>query len=158
MHGWSEHHDRRHRSSRSQSGECHPSAGVRDQREKKQMSIAPIYTEKSECQDCFKCLRECPVKAIKVQGGCATVVPEYCIFCGHCVEVCPNGAKKVRDDVVLTRKMLESTPRTIASLAPSFICEFPGVTPPQLIAAIKKLGFWGVSETALGAQCVSANT
>ena len=61
--------------------------------------LNPIYTEKRECQDCYKCVRNCPVKAIKVEGGYASVVPELCIFCGHCVEVCPNGAKKVRDDL-----------------------------------------------------------
>ena len=61
--------------------------------------LNPIFTEKRECQDCYKCVRNCPVKAIKVEGGYASVVPELCIVCGHCVEVCPNGAKKVRDDL-----------------------------------------------------------
>ena len=61
--------------------------------------LNPIYTEKRECQDCYKCVRHCPVKAIRVEGGYASVVPELCILCGHCVEVCPNAAKRVRDDL-----------------------------------------------------------
>jgi len=118
--------------------------------------LNPIFTEKRECQDCYKCVRNCPVKAIKVEGGYASVVPELCIFCGHCVEVCPNGAKKVRDDLASARQMFTLKKSVFVSLAPSFVAEFPGVKPAQMIGALKKLGFAGVSETALGAQQVSA--
>jgi iron only hydrogenase large subunit-like protein len=118
--------------------------------------LNPIYTEKTECQDCYKCVRHCPVKAIKVESGCATVISELCIYCGHCVEVCPNGAKKVRDDLARARQLLGLRERVYVSLAPSFIADFPGVAPAQLIAALRRLGFAGVSETALGAQEVSA--
>ena len=118
--------------------------------------LNPIFTEKRECQDCYKCLRNCPVKAIKVEGGYASVVPELCIICGHCVEVCPNGAKKVRDDLAQTRQLLAEKKQVFVSLAPSFVTEFPDVKPARLIRALKKLGFAGVSETALGAQQVSA--
>ncbi len=118
--------------------------------------LNPIYTEKRECQDCYKCVRNCPVKAIKVEGGYASVIPELCILCGHCVEVCPNGAKRVRDDLPQARQLLATKPRVLVSLAPSFVSEFPDVRPGQLIRALKRLGFFGVSETALGAQQVSA--
>ncbi len=118
--------------------------------------LNPIFTEKRECQDCYKCVRNCPVKAIKVEGGYASVVPELCIFCGHCVEVCPNGAKKVRDDLAHARQLLTLKKNVFISLAPSYVAEFPGAQPAQLIGALKKLGFAGVSETALGAQQVSA--
>jgi iron only hydrogenase large subunit-like protein len=118
--------------------------------------LNPIFTEKRECQDCYKCVRNCPVKAIKVEGGYASVVPELCIVCGHCVEVCPNGAKKVRDDLANARQLLTLRKSVFVSLAPSFVTEFPGVKPAQMISALKQLGFAGVSETALGAQQVSA--
>ena len=78
------------------------------------------------------------------------------IVCGHCVEVCPNGAKKVRDDLANARQLLTLKKSAFVSLAPSFVTEFPGVKPAQMIGALKKLGFAGVSETALGAQQVSA--
>jgi iron only hydrogenase large subunit-like protein len=118
--------------------------------------LNPIFTEKRECQDCYKCVRNCPVKAIKVEGGYASVVSELCIVCGYCVEVCPNGAKKVRDDLAQTRQLLAAKKQVFVSLAPSFVTEFPDVKPARLIRALKKLGFAGVSETALGAQQVSA--
>lgn len=118
--------------------------------------LSPIYTEKRECEDCYKCVRNCPVKAIKVEGGYASVIPELCILCGQCVEVCPNGAKRVRDDLAQARRLLAEKPRVFVSLAPSFVSEFPELRPGQLIAALRKFGFFGVSETALGAQQVSA--
>ena len=121
------------------------------------LKYPPIYTEETKCQDCYKCLRSCPVKAIKVENKCATILRDNCIACGYCVEVCPSGAKKVRSDLRFARNTLEQRSRVIASLAPSFVNEFPEIQPAQLIAAIRALGFFGVSETALGAQQVSAH-
>lgn len=120
-------------------------------------SRTPIYTERTECQDCFKCIRECPVKAIKVENACAAVIPEFCIMCGHCVEICPNGAKHVRDDLTRARELLASGRQVYASLAPSFVSEFPEISTTAVIRALKKLGFQGVSETALGAELVSGS-
>lgn len=116
----------------------------------------PVYTIETECQDCYKCVRHCPVKAIKVRDGHATVMPELCVACGRCVEVCPAKAKRVRSDVGRARHLLESGAKVYASLAPSWISEFKNVEPSRIIAALRKLGFAGVSETALGAQAVSA--
>jgi iron only hydrogenase large subunit-like protein len=96
------------------------------------------------------------VKAIKVQGGCATVIPETCILCGRCVEACPNEAKRVRDDLPRAKQLLALDKRVLVSLAPSWAAEFRGVAPSQVVACLGKLGFYGVSETALGAEHVSA--
>ncbi len=119
--------------------------------------MKPIYTEAAKCQDCYKCLRQCPVKAIKIQDGHAKVINELCVMCGHCVQVCPVDAKKIRNDLERARLLLKSGKKVYVSLAPSFITEFSNTEPGKLVAAIKKLGFEGVSETALGAQEVSAN-
>lgn len=120
-------------------------------------NLNPIYTDKAECQDCYKCVRECPVKAIKIQSGSAAVIPEQCVLCGHCVDVCPAGAKRVRDDLDKVKELLKTRKKVVVSLAPSFISDFTECTTGQLIAGFKKLGFLGVSETALGAQQVSAH-
>lgn len=116
----------------------------------------PIFTEQARCQDCYKCVRECPVKAIQVVDNSAAVMPERCVYCGTCVNVCPVGAKKVRDDLVRAKLLLKRKARVIVSLAPSFISEFPGMEPGRLIHALRELGFWAVSETALGAEEVSS--
>jgi len=120
------------------------------------MDLKPIYTEPENCQDCYKCVRECPVKAIQIEDNKAYIIEERCIYCGHCTQVCPTGAKKIRDGVSRTRLILQNYPRVILSLAPSWACEFEDLSIGQLIAAIRKLGFSGVSETAIGAELVSS--
>lgn len=117
---------------------------------------SPIYTVENECQDCSKCVRHCPVKAIKVADGQARIVPEKCVACGTCVRVCPAGAKKVRDDLTDVKQLLQQSKKVFVSLAPSYVSEFPGIPTANIIAALRRLGFAGVSETALGAQEVSA--
>ena len=116
----------------------------------------PVYTIEAECQDCYKCVRHCPVKAIRVRDGHAAVIPELCVACGKCVEVCPVKAKQVRNGTGRLRLLLSEPAPVYASLAPSWVSEFKNVTSGQLIRALKQLGFAGVSETALGAQLVSA--
>lgn len=116
----------------------------------------PIFTVQVECQDCYKCVRECPVKAIKVTDGHASVIPDLCTACGHCVVVCPVKAKKIRDDFSRVEFLIKQKKKVYASLAPSWITEFNGVTKSQMISSLKKIGFAGVSETALGAQEVTS--
>jgi len=118
--------------------------------------LNPIYTERTECQDCYKCLRECTVKAIRVVEGHAEVVPELCILCGHCVSVCPVGAKKVRNDVRKVKHVLSTKKAVYVSLAPSFVSEFSEKEQMGLSKGFQQLGFAGVSETALGAEAVSS--
>ena len=117
----------------------------------------PVFTIENECQDCYKCVRHCPVKAIRIVGGKASVIPEACVDCGACVKVCPAHAKKIRSDLARLKELLASGAKVYASVAPSFAGYFKGVTIGQLAAALRKLGFAGVSETAHGAESVSAH-
>lgn len=118
--------------------------------------LYPIYTESTDCRDCYKCVRQCPVKAIKIENGRATVIADRCIACGICVHTCPTGAKKVRDDLGRAKHLLKRTDRVIATLAPSYASEWSGIDPQKLAGALKELGFYCVSETALGAEAVTA--
>ncbi len=117
-----------------------------------------VYTQETECLDCYKCLRSCASKAIVVKDAHASIDPEKCIACGHCVEICPSDAKKIRNDISRVKIMLEHSSKVFACIAPSWKAEFPGISSEQLIATLKKLGFAGVVEAALGAQEVSRYT
>lgn len=119
-------------------------------------TVYPIYTEQTECQDCYKCIRRCPVKAIRVENSHAKIMPERCIACGGCVRNCPSHAKRVRDDKSAVKRLLSQKKKVYASLAPSFVSEFSDFTTGQMVAALKRLGFSDVSETAIGADLVSA--
>ena len=113
-----------------------------------------IYTEKTECRDCYKCVRHCPVKAIRVEDSSASIDHSLCIFCGRCVAVCPVGAKRIRNDVERVRKLLAGKAAVYVSLAPSYPVCF-SAPEETVIARLLKLGFTGVSETALGAEAVA---
>lgn len=117
----------------------------------------PLYTIKNNCLDCYKCVRSCPVKAIKIEDNSAQIIPELCIACGACYQVCPVKAKQPRNDLVRAKHLLNSGKDVYVSLAPSWITEFPEIKPEQMIAAIRRLGFKGVGETAVGAEEVSAS-
>ncbi|HIS36702.1 TPA: 4Fe-4S dicluster domain-containing protein [Candidatus Scatousia excrementigallinarum] len=116
-----------------------------------------VYTLSNECHDCYRCIRECPVKAIKIENGHASVIPDKCIACGNCVKACPSNAKRVRVDIDKAKNLILAQKDVYVSLAPSWsgVFEHP---PEKMIALLKTLGFKGVSETALGAQEVSIKT
>ncbi len=117
-------------------------------------NLYPVYTLKNECHDCYKCIRECHVKAIKIQDNSAYVIGERCVACGHCVMVCPSGAKRVRNDIEKVKRLFLQNKKVYVSLAPSWVGVY-NVKKEKMISALKKLGFEGISETALGAQEVS---
>lgn len=119
-------------------------------------NLYPIFTLKNECYDCYKCIRECNVKAIKIENGHASVISEKCIACGHCVIICPQNAKKSRNDIEKVKNLLKTKKNIIVSLAPSWSSVYE-CNETAIITALKKLGFYEVSETALGAQEVSAS-
>jgi len=99
-------------------------------------------------------VRECPAKAIKVEGGQAVVIAERCIGCGNCVKVCAQKAKQITDDTGAVQEMLASGERVFACLAPSFPAAFHPASPGRIIAAARALGFCEVWEVAFGAELV----
>ena len=112
-----------------------------------------LKLKKSNCVNCYKCIRHCPVKSIKYSTGQAQIVSDECILCGQCFVVCPQNAKEIRNDVPSAMELIKSGP-VIASLAPSFVANYPGATVATMEKALKQLGFTGVEETAIGASIV----
>ncbi|MDI7247928.1 MAG: [Fe-Fe] hydrogenase large subunit C-terminal domain-containing protein [Bacillota bacterium] len=124
--------------------------------------MSVIETIEAKCKDCYKCLRSCPVKAIRMERGDAPhelharVAEERCIFDGTCVLICPQKAKRVASDLDRLRSLIAGGAKVAASLAPSFPSAFPDVDPLVIPAALRLLGFQIVQETAVGAELVSA--
>ena len=118
---------------------------------------SPVYTIENECQDCYKCVRHCPVKAIRIVNAKASVIQDSCVACGECVKVCPAHAKKIRNDLPAIESLLASGARLCASIAPSHTGYFRGASVNRLAAALMKCGFSHVSETAHGAETASGN-
>ena len=110
----------------------------------------------ARCKDCYKCLRECPVKAIKFESHQAKIIEDRCILCGKCTTVCPQNAKKVHSEVESVEALLRGGKPVIASVAPSFVSSFGVSDFGVFTIALAKLGFRGAEETAVGANIVTA--
>ena len=113
-----------------------------------------LTLKKSNCKNCYKCIRHCPVKAIRFSGNQAHIIGNECILCGQCFVVCPQNAKQIIDETEKVKVFLQSGDPVIVSLAPSFIANYDGVGIAAMREALKKLGFYDVEETAIGATIV----
>ena len=115
-----------------------------------------LTLKKSNCKNCYKCIRHCPVKAIRFSGNQAHIIGNECILCGHCFVVCPQNAKEIVDNTEKARVLIQSGDPVVVSLAPSFIANYDGVGIESMRRALKKLGFFDVEETAIGATIVKS--
>ena len=113
-----------------------------------------LTLEKSNCKNCYKCIRHCPVKSIRFSGNQAYIINNECILCGQCFVVCPQNAKEIVDETEKVKVLLQSGAPVVASLAPSFAANYDGVGIAQMREALQKLGFADAEETALGATMV----
>lgn len=113
-----------------------------------------LKLKKSNCKNCYKCIRHCPVKSIRFSGNQAHIIGDECILCGQCFVGCPQNAKEIADNTEKAKVLISGNEKVIASIAPSFIANYNGVGIKSLEAALKKLGFYAAEETAIGATIV----
>ena len=113
-----------------------------------------LTLKKSNCKNCYKCIRHCPVKAIRFSGNQAHIIGNECILCGQCFVVCPQNAKQIVDETEKVKVFLQSGDPVVVSLAPSFVANYEGVGICAMRDALQKLGFYEVEETAIGATIV----
>jgi iron only hydrogenase large subunit-like protein len=115
-----------------------------------------ITTSKARCRDCYKCIRQCPVKAIGLNDGQAWVDEDRCILCGRCIDACPQKAKSMKSQLPEVERFLAAGEKIIFSLAPSYLAATTLSSPWKLVAALKQLGRVIVEETAIGAEPIAA--
>jgi iron only hydrogenase large subunit-like protein/uncharacterized Fe-S cluster-containing protein len=117
--------------------------------------VKSINTSKARCRDCYRCIRECPVKAIGLKNGQAWVEQDQCILCGRCIKACPQKAKSMTSQLPLVEQFLADRESVVFSLAPSYLTATNMSSPWKLVAALKQLGEVMVEETALGAELIA---
>ena len=100
-----------------------------------------LTLKKSNCKNCYKCIRHCPVKSIRFSGNQAYIIGNECIMCGQCFVVCPQNAKQIVSEADKVRVMLQSGAPVVASLAPTFIANYAGSDIADLRRALGQLGF-----------------
>lgn len=113
-----------------------------------------LTLKKSNCKNCYKCIRHCPVKSIRFSGNQAHIIGNECILCGQCFVVCPQNAKEISSEVEKAKVLIQSGDPVYVSLAPSFIANYENIGIKGMRKALKKLGFFDVEETAIGATIV----
>ncbi len=113
-----------------------------------------LTLKKSNCKNCYKCIRHCPVKSIRFSANQAHIIGDECIMCGQCFVVCPQNAKEIVNETERAKVLLQSGAPVYVSLAPSFIANYDGIGIESMRKAIKQLGFYDVEETAIGATIV----
>lgn len=118
--------------------------------------MSVIGLKKANCKNCYKCLKVCPVKSIRVVNEQAQIIDDDCLLCGTCLANCPQNAKTLTSSLEQVKELLASGEKVAVSLAPAFLGSFSLKRPGQMAAALKKLGFCAVSETAQGAAYVTA--
>ncbi|MCI2050223.1 MAG: 4Fe-4S dicluster domain-containing protein, partial [Lachnospiraceae bacterium] len=139
------------------------------------MKDGKSYIDQSKCIHCGKCAQVCPYNAISHlvrpclnacgvkaitsdKFGRAQINPDKCVGCGQCMVSCPFGAIADKSQIFQMIKSLREGSKIIAQIAPAFVGQFgPETTADQLKAALLKLGFDDVYETAIGADlgCVT---
>ncbi len=114
-----------------------------------------IKLNKSNCKNCYKCIRNCPVKSIAYRDEQIHIIGDECIYCGNCLLICPQNAKSINSDLPKVKKAIKSGEKLYVSLAPSYIAAFQQCGILEISAALKQLGFAHVEETAIGAEQVT---
>lgn len=115
-----------------------------------------IGLKKANCKNCYKCIKVCPVKSIKISDEQAHIISDECILCGTCLHACPQNAKTLSSDLEKVREFIRHGEDVYVSLAPSYYTMFDLDDPQRIVGALKKLGVKGVSQTTDGAAYVTA--
>ncbi len=114
-----------------------------------------INSNSSNCKDCYRCLRECPVKAINYKNNQAIVNEKECILCGKCTLICPQKVQVPANDLSNLKQLLNSGKKVIASVAPAFISDFEVESFDNFKSMLIDAGFYDAVETIVGARLVN---
>ena len=107
----------------------------------------------SNCRNCNKCVRECPVKAIRFINNEAKISETRCIACGQCFVACPQHARNVQNDVEKVLNAIDYGKRIVAILDSAYMGTFK--EPAKFVSALRALGFDSVQEMAAASEKVT---
>ena len=100
------------------------------------------------CKNCYKCIRYCPVKAIRFESGKAEIDMEKCIACGQCFVVCPKHVRNMDNDYANVSGRIKNSEKVVGLIDSSYLAMFD--EPERFIAGLKKLGIDSIQEIAAG--------
>ena len=107
----------------------------------------------TNCKNCNKCVRECPVKAIRFINNRAEIDEEKCIACGRCFTACPMHARNVENDIAKIEDAIAEGKNVVACVDSAYLGAFED--PSKFVSALRKLGFSSVQEAAAGSEKIT---
>lgn len=128
------------------------------------------HIDQEKCIKCGKCKSACPYDAISCKArpckmacsvgaiesdamGRAYINNDKCVSCGMCMVNCPFGAISDKSQIFQLAHALKDGEEIVAEIAPAYAGQFgDNITPRNLKAALKELGFSEFYEVALGAD------
>ncbi|MBQ7939900.1 MAG: 4Fe-4S binding protein [Clostridia bacterium] len=113
-----------------------------------------LRLKKSNCRNCYKCIRNCPVQAIRFYGNQAYIANDMCVYCGQCFAVCPQEAQEFADSTEAVSSLLQGNETVVASVSSAFLAYYDGIGFDAVRRALMQLGFTDAEETARGAVLV----
>ena len=114
-----------------------------------------IHFSGVDCRDCYKCIRNCPVKAIRYSDGRAEIIRNECILCGECVVTCPQRGDFVESTVSEIRARIAAGEKVVASVDPSFVSDMAVGSIEGMRETLKRLGFHDADEAAKACEVIS---
>ncbi len=104
-----------------------------------------LHIEPGKCTECFRCLRACPARALRLRGGRPEVLEHLCLDCATCISSCPTGAMTMTGTV----SSLETLKGAALVVPPPVLVQMgPNVTPRQVMSILTdQLGFGEVCVT-----------
>ena len=130
--------------------------------------------DKAKCVECGRCSQVCPYSAIVVRRrpcmkACkvnaitmdadfkAKIDNDKCVHCGACIAQCPFGAIQDKSYVMDVIDLLLGSYnnynyKVYAMLAPAIASQIDYASMGQIVSALKILGFYRVTEAAVGAD------
>ena len=107
-----------------------------------------LESSRVSCRDCYRCIRVCPVKAIRVTKGQPHIEEDRCIRCGACVRECFIHVRHTASDFSAVQQYIRGNRFVVASVDPAFPALFQDWRTVRFAAALRELGFTAVHEAA----------
>lgn len=114
-----------------------------------------LRLKRSNCRNCYKCIRNCPVQAIRFYENQAYIANDMCVYCGACLTACPQNAQEYAEPTEAVSALLRGGDTVIASVSSAFAAYY-GTGFDALRRSLLQLGFTDAEESAVGATLVRA--
>ena len=124
-----------------------------------------LFIDQAKCIGCENCTKVCPTKYLKMSNGRVepcTKSDVDCINCGQCINYCPVGTmegegefenlERIKELLKEKVVVVQFAPSIRTSIGEEFGMKAGTISTGKLVAALRKVGFHYIFDTATGAD------